>query len=144
MIGSNSPAKKYRNIWIKLLKPRTCGAFLSTIFFTNCCACLLFCITIFPHHLMRGRNNTLLNRRNQQLIIRYYYWYELQRKRMDDVITILSEEEFYLQPYTVREILRSNTELIKELKRQRPDEKKLPYYQFSTLSTTPVQTAMQF
>lgn len=91
---------------------------------------------------MKGRNATLLSRRNQQLIIRYYYWYDLQRKRMDDVIAILSTQEFYLQPYTVREILRSNTELLKELRRTQPNEKNLPYYQFSC--NTPVQTSLQF
>lgn len=81
--------------------------------------------------MTKGRNSTLINRRNNMLILRYYYWYEVKRRRFDDVVTILSTDEFYLQPYTIRCIIRDNVELIKKLKKERPEPRRLEQYQWS-------------
>lgn len=87
------------------------------------------CFTI--HHTpLRGRNTNLLQSRNYKIVVRYYYWHDLMRIRRDDVIVKLSTEEFYLQPYTINCILRDNTNLIKQLRREKPEARKLQHITF--------------
>jgi hypothetical protein len=69
--------------------------------------------------MRKGRNSILIESRNQKLILRFYFWYDQKRLRRDDVIRILSEEEFFLQPYTIREIINSNSDKLKELRQKR-------------------------
>ncbi len=42
-----------------------------------------------------------LKRRNYAVITRYYYWTEIKRRRFDDVIRILSENEFFVEERTI-------------------------------------------
>jgi hypothetical protein len=39
--------------------------------------------------------------RNKVLVARYYYWTEIRRRRFDDVIRILSQEEFFVEDRTI-------------------------------------------
>lgn len=58
------------------------------------------------HMSNRGRNKDLITARNKKLIERYYYWTEIKRRRFDDVIKILSEQEFFISEYCVLGIIR--------------------------------------
>jgi len=55
-----------------------------------------------------ARNQILLNLRNRKIIERYYYYTEVKRRRFDDVLQILSEEEFFVSPSTIEEVLKSS------------------------------------
>lgn len=39
--------------------------------------------------------------RNQVMVARLYYWHEIMRRRMDDVIVILAENEFFVDERTI-------------------------------------------
>jgi len=84
-----------------------------------------------PPQLPKGRCKRLVALRNQKMIVRYYYWREIQRRRSDDVFQILSNEEFFLQEVTVRRIIRDNLDHFHQLKKDRPNEKKLQSYSFN-------------
>lgn len=55
--------------------------------------------------MSRGRNK-LIAKRNAAIYNRWLYWTETQRRRFDDVITILSEEEFFLSEDRILRIIR--------------------------------------
>ena len=59
----------------------------------------------------RTRNQELLEKRNAKIAARYYYLTEDLRWRSDDAIKRLSEEEFFLTPVTIIEILRRSNRL---------------------------------
>ena len=44
-------------------------------------------------------------KRNRILTARYYYWTELQRRRFDDVLHILADDEFFVDERTVSNAL---------------------------------------
>ncbi len=46
-----------------------------------------------------------IERRNRILTARYYYWTELCRRRFDDALRILSEDEFFIEERTVTNVL---------------------------------------
>lgn len=46
-----------------------------------------------------------IEKRNRVLIARYYYWTELKRRRFDDVIGILSDQEFFVEERTISNAL---------------------------------------
>ncbi len=54
----------------------------------------------------KGRNRHLINKRDEALCRRYYYWTEVQRIRFDDVLKILSQEEFFISEERVMAIIR--------------------------------------
>ena len=43
-----------------------------------------------------------LQLRNQAMIARLYYWHGIQRKRLDDVLVILAEHEFFVEVRTIQ------------------------------------------
>ena len=43
--------------------------------------------------------------RNRVMVARYYYWTELRRRRFDDVMHILSLEEFFVEDRTICNVL---------------------------------------
>lgn len=43
--------------------------------------------------------------RDKKLLERYLYWYELHKVRHDEVLRILSEEEFFLSPSRIWAII---------------------------------------
>lgn len=46
-----------------------------------------------------------INKRNRILTARYYYWTELRRRRFDDVVKILSDNEFFVEDRTISNTL---------------------------------------
>ena len=46
--------------------------------------------------MSKGRNKRLISLRDETLIRRYYYWTEIERRRFDDALKILSEQEFFI------------------------------------------------
>ena len=54
----------------------------------------------------KGRNKHLIKRRDEALCRRYYYWTEVQRIRFDDVLRILSQDEFFISEERVLAIIR--------------------------------------
>lgn len=89
---------------------------------------------------MKGRNPHYINLRNQHLVKRYYFWYDIERKRLDDVIIILSEQEVFLDPDYIRHIMRQNNHLLKELRKVKPSEKNLDKFVFTSM---PVKACVQ-
>jgi hypothetical protein len=63
----------------------------------------------------KGRNAGLLQRRDQKLIRRFYYWFETRRRRLDDVLKILSQDEFFISEGRIMEIIKENDELLNSL-----------------------------
>jgi hypothetical protein len=55
---------------------------------------------------MKGRSKELIKRRNEALLRRYEYWTEVKRRRFDDVLRILSEDEFFVSEATILNILK--------------------------------------
>ena len=43
-----------------------------------------------------------LEKRNRIMTARYYYWTEIKRRRFDDVLRILSDNEFFVEPSATR------------------------------------------
>ena len=46
-----------------------------------------------------------ITKRNRILTARYYYWTELRRRRFDDVLRILADDEFFVDERTVSNAL---------------------------------------
>ena len=49
------------------------------------------------------------------MIARYYYWTEIRRVRFDDVMTILSEREFFVEERTITNALLDLSNYLDEL-----------------------------
>jgi Lhr-like helicase len=64
---------------------------------------------------MKGRNHKLILLRNRKLVERYFYWTEVKRRRFDDVLRILSEEEFFLSEKRILFLINENNDLLNEL-----------------------------
>lgn len=71
-----------------------------------------------------GRNTRLVERRNRILIARYYYWSEIKRRRFDDVLEILQEQEVFITERTIYEALKDNAYL-DELMETKPTAEQL-------------------
>ena len=54
----------------------------------------------------KGRNKELIDKRNKKLKERFDYWYNIERKRYDDVIKTLSEDEFFITESTIIRVLK--------------------------------------
>ena len=67
----------------------------------------------------KGRSQELIAKRDAMLCRRYHYWTEIwteiARRRFDDTLKILSEEEFFLSEERILVILRRNSNLLQEL-----------------------------
>ena len=57
-----------------------------------------------------------LERRNRIMIARLYYWHELMRIRFDDVLTILSENEFFIEERTISNAWKEQAEFYEALR----------------------------
>ena len=53
----------------------------------------------------KGRCHNLIQARDKKLIERFYYWSEIKRKRFDDVLEVLSKEEFFISTQRIQRIL---------------------------------------
>ncbi len=54
----------------------------------------------------KGRDTELICLRNAALCHRYVYWSEVQRLRPDDVLKVLSRQEFFLSEERILKIIR--------------------------------------
>ena len=72
----------------------------------------------------KGRNKKLIALRNKKLLLRWYYWTEVVRLRLDDALTVLSEQEFFLSEDTIMTVIRNNPHLLPDAT-QPADTKKL-------------------
>ena len=59
-------------------------------------------------------------KRNRLLTARYYYWTELERRRFDDVLKILADNEFFVEDRTISNALVAEDEFYNKLIRQTP------------------------
>ena len=73
----------------------------------------------------RGRDKNLIRLRDEKLIKRYYYWTEFKRRRFDDVLNILSKEEFFISEQRVDLIIRKNNDYLNKLIKKKPKLKDL-------------------
>lgn len=65
--------------------------------------------------MAKGRNKYLIEKRNEALCRRYYYWTEVQRLRFDDVLKILSEQEFFISEERILAVIRENINKLNEI-----------------------------
>lgn len=68
-----------------------------------------------PLMTKKGRSQELIAKRDAMLCRRYHYWTEIARRRFDDTLKILSEEEFFLSEERILVILRRNSNLLQKL-----------------------------
>lgn len=66
-----------------------------------------------------------LGYRNRVLIARYYYWTEIRRRRFDDVMRILSEQEFFVEDRTISNTLLDLNDYLNELYKEKKEAKEL-------------------
>ena len=64
----------------------------------------------------KGRCKDLLNRRDIKLMQRFYHLTEVQRRRFDDVVHILSTEEFFISEQRVWWIIKKNLGMLDQIK----------------------------
>jgi hypothetical protein len=73
----------------------------------------------------KGRSAHLLRKRDEMMMIRYFYYTEVKRYRFDDVLKVLSEEEFFIETQTILNRLTSLDLKIKEYFDNKPSLAKL-------------------
>lgn len=61
-----------------------------------------------------------LARRNKLLAARFYYWSEVQRRRFDDVLSILSNCEFFVEYRTISNALVEYSDYLDGLIKDKP------------------------
>ena len=80
--------------------------------------------------MSKGRNKRLISLRDETLIRRYYYWTEIERRRFDDALKILSEQEFFISEARIMAIIRQNCDKLTDIEvkpaDQRPSTHALP------------------
>lgn len=59
-----------------------------------------------PNYHNQKRKTARLEKRNKKICQRFHYWSEVRRRRIDDVLRILSEEEFFLSQSTIWNIIK--------------------------------------
>ena len=64
----------------------------------------------------RGRNMELIRRRNIKLLQRYHHLTEVKRIRGDDVLHMLSTEEFYISEQRIWRIVNQNLDILDKIK----------------------------
>ena len=69
--------------------------------------------------------STRIAKRNIILTARYYYWTEIQRRRFDDVLHILSDNEFFVDTRTISNVLVEQSEYLTELVKKKVSKQKL-------------------
>ncbi len=63
----------------------------------------------------KGRDHELIELRDKKLAERWHYWTEVKRRRFDDVIEILSREEFFVGEQTILQVVRRKQEYLDQL-----------------------------
>ena len=94
-------------------------------------------LTIAPLRHRRGRNSAYVRRRNTALLLRYYYHVNLCRRSFSDAVAAL-EDEFYLSPTRIVDILNERYAELSEVVSEQPDirtlRERLPYYEYKSPS----------
>jgi hypothetical protein len=65
--------------------------------------------------MAKGRDRELIKKRDNALCRRWVYWSEVKRLRTDDVLKVLSQDEFFLSEERIYCIIRNNQKIIKSL-----------------------------
>lgn len=81
---------------------------------------------VTTEYMAKGRSKRLVSRRDETLIRRYYYWTEIQRRRFDDVLKILSENEFFISESRIMAIIRTNLDRLSDIDVKPVPKVKLP------------------
>ena len=89
--------------------------------------------------MKKGRDLELIKKRNAALLKRYVYWAEVQRLRFDDVLTVLSEQEFFISEERILRIIREAKKMPERTEVAMPKAKtpKLTYQQLNLFSNDP-------
>ena len=66
-----------------------------------------------------------LEKRSRIMTARYYYWTEIKRRRFDDVLRILSDNEFFVEERTISNTLVEQDDFYNELLRSKASTRKL-------------------
>ena len=66
-------------------------------------------------HIRKGRSDLLIRLRDIKLVKRYYELSEIKRRRLDDILNILSTEEFFISEQRVWYVIRKNLHLVDAL-----------------------------
>lgn len=66
-----------------------------------------------------------LKKRNQALVARYYYWSEIKRRRFDDVVAILSDQEFFIEYRTISNALIEFDDFLSDMCRRKVTSRSL-------------------
>jgi len=64
----------------------------------------------------KGRNPELVKLRDEALLRRFVYWNDVKRVRLDDVLSKLSLEEFFIDEKRIIQILNRNSERINAIR----------------------------
>lgn len=63
----------------------------------------------------KNTRGAFINRRNYVLVARYYYWTELERRRFDDALDKLSNDEFFVSERTITNALNDFADFLDNL-----------------------------
>ena len=84
-----------------------------------------FCPEIEKAGNRRRTRRDRLEKRNRIMTARYYYWTEIKRRRFDDVLRILSDNEFFVEERTISNTLVEQDDFYNELLRSKASTRKL-------------------
>ncbi len=63
----------------------------------------------------KGRDHELIVLRDKKLAERWVFWTEVKRRRFDDVLNILSREEFFVGEQTILQVIKRQSDYIDTL-----------------------------
>jgi len=72
----------------------------------------------------KGRNTGLLAKRNIALFHRYYYYARVYKVSYERILLIL-QEDFFLSPLTIADLLSENFKTIQEINKSQPSKETL-------------------
>lgn len=85
-----------------------------------------FCMVKVVVIMAKGRSKNLISLRDEKLIRRYYYWTEIRRRRFDDALAILSQEEFFISEARIMAIIRKNCDKLTDIEVRPVPKVKMP------------------
>lgn len=80
--------------------------------------------TEIPAPVLVSRHDRVA-KRNRVMTARYYYWTEIKRRRFDDTVRLLAENEFFVEERTITNALIENDEFFRELSDSKTGRKRL-------------------
>jgi hypothetical protein len=88
--------------------------------------CVTFVLKRLWLSMAKGRSKNLISLRDEKLIRRYYYWTEIRRRRFDDALAILSQEEFFISEARIMAIIRKNCDKLTDIEVRPVPKVKMP------------------